>query len=188
MLRAPRPPQSTCPFVTPHLQGESPQCRDGNQNSHEEGDHVVDGRECHTGAGASQTLTHALLPGQSRDKPSGHRGRWDFKAELGEAQELGGSAILTPQQSTFVRYHGWASAVLNTHPELHHWSYVNPWDTSTVISTPTSIRGDECSEGLMSQSDRINQTKRLLTALTNSGWAQAGDGCLLGEECWVGPL
>lgn len=69
----PRPPGPTCPLVTPHLQGESPERRDGNQDSHEEGDHVVDGRECHTGAGASQTLTCTLLPGQSRDIHSGQR-------------------------------------------------------------------------------------------------------------------
>lgn len=168
MLRAPCPPQPACPSGTPHLQGESPQRRNGNQDSHEEGDHVVDGRERHTGARTSQTLAHPLLPGQSGDRPSGHRGLWDFKAEWGEAQGLGRSALLRPQQSTFVVCHEWAFAALNTGLELRHWSYVNPRDTSTVSITPISVRGDECSERLMSQPDTINQTKRLLTALNSS--------------------
>lgn len=53
-------------FLRPHLQGEGPQRRDGNEGGHEEGHHVVDGRECDAGARAEQTLAHALLPGQGR--------------------------------------------------------------------------------------------------------------------------
>lgn len=66
--------------MRPHLEGESPQCRNGNQDGHEESNHVVDGCQSDTRARAPQTLTHTLLPGQNRDTLSGHRG--------GEAQKI----------------------------------------------------------------------------------------------------
>ena len=69
-------------FVKPHLQGEGPQCRDGDQGGHEEGDHVVDGCERNTGARALQTFAQTLLPGQGR-------GREPWRQSEGEAWELG---------------------------------------------------------------------------------------------------
>lgn len=84
-------PSSTPPcarglFVKPHLQGEGPQCGDGDQGGHEEGDHVVDGCERDAGALALQTLARALLPGQGR----GHEASRQSEGEawgLGTAEE-----------------------------------------------------------------------------------------------------
>lgn len=62
--------RSLGPFLRPHLQGEGPQCRDGNEGGHEEGNHVVDGRERDTGPRALQALACALLRGQGRSRGS----------------------------------------------------------------------------------------------------------------------
>lgn len=70
------------PFLRPHLQGEGPQCRDGNEGGHEEGNHVADGCERDAGPGALQTLACALLPGQGRSHGSSRQSG-------GEAWELG---------------------------------------------------------------------------------------------------
>lgn len=81
--------------MRPHLEGESPQCRNGNQDGHEESNHVVDGCQRDTGARAPQTLTHTLLPGQNRDSQITEEG----------AQKLGREGTQIPPQSTFVRYY-----------------------------------------------------------------------------------
>lgn len=101
------PALSPGPAGRPHLQGEGPQGRDGHEGGHEEGHHVVDGRERDAGARALQTLTGALLPGQG-----------SVRGRLGH---LGGRAGRgTAQQPTLTGSRESSHAVLSTQRELHH--------------------------------------------------------------------
>ena len=50
-----------CVCAKTYLQRESSQGRNGYQGGHKERDHVVDGRQGHAGAGATQTVSCALL-------------------------------------------------------------------------------------------------------------------------------
>lgn len=49
-----------------YLQRESSQGRNGYESSHEECNHVVDGRQSHTGTGATQTVSRPLLKNENK--------------------------------------------------------------------------------------------------------------------------
>lgn len=98
-------PPCPLPIMKPYLQGEGPQGRNGHQGSREEGNHVTDRCKRDAGAGALQTLAHALLPAHSRD--SAVRlwgGATDFQGrEKGGSGSLGG--LIMSQQLVFIEYH-----------------------------------------------------------------------------------